>query len=887
MKYWVWVIALSFMSFANASAQVTIQGFVKTKDSLPVVRADILLHTIIQGDERLAAFTKTDAQGWYALAINDSVGDYLLTVRRDGYQEVRARLEFRSNADKVVKDFVLQSSVSFLDTVRVNLKFRISNTGDTITFNPNAYSLNNERNIEQLLSRVPGIEVRDDGKIFFNGRSIDAVLLDGDDLFRKNYQLLTRNAASEIIDKIQIIKNFQKNQLLKDFGRGGEQVINLVLKDQYKKYLFGNVGAGYGLDKSNAADVFLIRLFPGMKAQVGLNYNTRGITYGKSGRLDIDDYVALMNDFFSFTPVAPLVDIRPYFFEGVPLYYQKDNKSLQATSNVLIKSKKWENLVNVKYAEDKLLQNQTDKRIFEDGSIQTDKDSGRLRDRVWDFNWTSSMSSAKESLYFKTSLTAQNQRDLMASLSNHTLNVEQLLRGENIYGQAGINYFKKIREGVLWSASAGYFQQSLNDDLVTDPDIIFWQFPNDNLLYNLRSAINYNVKYLNVKSGISFSKTSWKHDIRVAFSSENRLISSGLNAKRIDDDSSSTAFANDNYLNTRKISIRYESTLPIRKGQTITLTTVIGENFFDHNTVIESSGDELFVYDYSFTFKNSKRSSNLAVGIGLRKTESSNEMFMADFVQTGFHELRSGQLDLKGTGSLYLQSNYNLTSIRLGWIIFGMASYSRGRTYYAGNLTNTGAGMVRSVIFYPHNTDQLLFMMNSDKTLGALPFHLKSNISFSYFTQSGSYRNKISNSGISSFNISNQLRSHLKSVVNGDYTFEIQHTGIHTFGADYRKSKSNVMMHKVNVYLTGLRIFDISASLMNVTNKKIRYNETFVSLALEKKVVKEKLFIELSLRNILNVSTISTRNISLFYTHERSMGSRGRELFLSLKYNLR
>src|SRR5690606_36096739 len=134
----------------------------------------------------------------------------------------------------------------------------------------------------------------------------------------------------------------------------------------------------------------------------------------------------------SFTPVAPLVDIRPYFFEGVPLYYQKDNKSLQATSNVLIKSKKWENLVNVKYAEDKLLQNQTDKRIFEDGSIQTDKDSGRLRDRVWDFNWTSSMSSAKESLYFKTSLTAQNQRDLMASLSNHTLNVEQLLRGENI-----------------------------------------------------------------------------------------------------------------------------------------------------------------------------------------------------------------------------------------------------------------------------------------------------------------------------------------------------------------------------------------------------------------------------------------------------------------------
>lgn len=92
----------------------------------------------------------------------------------------------------------------------IDIRMSISKTGDTITFNPGAFALKNEATVEDLLSRLPGMEIRDNGRIFFNGKSVRSVLIEGDDLFKNDYQLLTRNAAPKTIDRIQVIKNYQK-----------------------------------------------------------------------------------------------------------------------------------------------------------------------------------------------------------------------------------------------------------------------------------------------------------------------------------------------------------------------------------------------------------------------------------------------------------------------------------------------------------------------------------------------------------------------------------------------------------------------------------------------------------------------------------------------------
>lgn len=867
--------------------QVTVQGYVKTADSLPVINANVLLHNITSAANVLVAFTKTNSKGFYSLEITDRSSSYSLTVRYSGYQEERKVLEKIQNDSVINLSYFLHPSVSFLDTVKVNLKFSISKTGDTLTFNPDAYALKNERNIEQLLSRLPGMEIREDGKILFNGKAIDAVLIEGDDLFKKNYQLLTQNAASEIVDKIQVIKNFQKDQLLKEFGRSGDQVINLVLKDKYKKYLFGNISAGYGSSGNQSGDVFLIKLFPGVKMQAGASYNTRGETYVQANQFVPEDYLAALNDYFSFSPVGSFVNIRPYYFSNIPLYYQKDNESVRATSNVLVKSKKWENLLNAKFAYDELNQSRSGERIFDDGSVLTDRDSGRVKDQLWNFAWTSSKSTEKESIYFKTSLTAKKQWDHLASLSNYSLNSTQALKGENLIGQAGLNYFRKINKDILWTASAGYFGQSLQDRLITTPDILFWQFPFDLSLYSFHSEANNKINYSKLKSGLTFNRKLWIHELEISFSSENRFITSDIMTKRLADDSSGIAFANDSYLRNKILSVRYETSLLLKKGKILSFNAQAGENFYHYKAGNTPATATLFVYDYFLNFRIKKRNSDLNNSIGLKKSAGTNEMFAPEFLQTGYHELQSGLLDLKGITSLYLQSNYNLTSLKFGWMAFGMASYSHGRSNFVEDVTNIGIGMVRSMVFHPGNVDQFLLMMNSDKTLGALPFHLKSNISFTYSAQAVSYRSNISNSGISSLKFSNQVKSHFKSVINGDYSFTLFSSVVQTYGVHKNKSSTNTFLHKANITLTGISGVDLTTSFTNMINRKIHFDKSFWDITLSRKFWKEKWLAEFSVRNLLNVKYLSNRQVSAFYIQEQRIDIRGRDFFLLVKYTIK
>lgn len=866
---------------------MVVQGYVKTSDSLPIINANVLLYQVSEPSDLLVAFTKTNNKGFYSLKIPDNNDVWTLSVRQNGFQEVKAHLERTPEGGEVIKNFFLLPTVSFLDTVRVNLKFSISNTGDTLTFNPNAYSLNNERNIEQLLSRLPGIEIKEDGKISFNGKNVDAVLLDGDDLFKKNYQVLTRNAASEIVDKIQVIKNFQKDQLLKDFGKGGGQAINLVLKDKYRKYLFGSMSAGYGSNHNKLGDLFLVKLFPGIKAQGGMNYNSWGTTYVQTDQFSPEDYFAAMKDYFSFTPASSMISIRPYYLFNIPLYYQKDNESYQITSNVLFKTKAWENLLNARFARDEINRNQSNRRMFEDGAVLTDIDSGKIMDRLWDFGWAGSKSSENESVYFKATLTAKKQLDNFNSLSNYSWSSAQALKGENLFGQAGINYYKKLGKDILWSTSLGYFSQSVQDNLTTNPDIIFWEFPGSLSSYSIKSQVKNKIRYARLKTGLAFSHKSWKHILDITFSSENRFIISSLDTTLLANIASGTAFANNSYLHDRKINLNYATSLFLKKGRLVTLGVEIGEDFYNYKTGNGVDTDGLFTYDLSMSYMIKKRNSSFNVTTGVKRMGGRNDMFVPEYVLTGFHELQSGLVDMKGTRSIYAQSNFSLTSIRLGWIAFGIMSYSHGRAYFIPNLTNIGIGTIRSIIYYPDDVNQFLILINSDKALGALPLHLKSNVTFSHNTQASSYRDNISTTNVGALRFSNQLKSHMKSVVNGDYAFSIVTSSVKTTGFTKSKSISNIFLHKANLYLTLPKLIDLTTSMTHVLNRKINFKKTFWDITVSRKFLKEKWLAEFSVRNLLGVKELVNRHLSPFYVQEQSIAIRGREFFGVLKYNIR
>lgn len=148
--------------------------------------------------------------------------------------------------------------------------------GDTLIFSADRFKRPEAIRLEQLLSNVPGFQVDASGRISFNGRPIKKLMLDGDDLTAENYQLISRNLRSLMIDSIQVLEKYNENRLLKTFDESKDVAINLVLKQAYYGKPSLNILAAYAPKKHGEIQGELIRLRKMVKQFLLINANDIG-----------------------------------------------------------------------------------------------------------------------------------------------------------------------------------------------------------------------------------------------------------------------------------------------------------------------------------------------------------------------------------------------------------------------------------------------------------------------------------------------------------------------------------------------------------------------------------------------------------------------------------
>ena len=121
--------------------------------------------------------------------------------------------------------------------------------GDTIEYNTAAYQVSETATVEELLKKMNGVEVDKEGNVTINGEEIKAVRIDGKKFFGDDVQTATKNIPADMIEKIQVID--EKSDMAKLTGfedDEGERIINLSLKKNRKKGLFGNYSGALGAD---------------------------------------------------------------------------------------------------------------------------------------------------------------------------------------------------------------------------------------------------------------------------------------------------------------------------------------------------------------------------------------------------------------------------------------------------------------------------------------------------------------------------------------------------------------------------------------------------------------------------------------------------------------
>ena len=121
--------------------------------------------------------------------------------------------------------------------------------GDTIVYNADEFKLADGSMLDALLKQVPGMELREDGRIYHNGQFVDDLLLDGKDLFMGDRKLMLENLPAYTVKSIAVYdKQSKENEWL---GRKDEStqhhVIDVRLKKEYKATWIANVEAGTGI----------------------------------------------------------------------------------------------------------------------------------------------------------------------------------------------------------------------------------------------------------------------------------------------------------------------------------------------------------------------------------------------------------------------------------------------------------------------------------------------------------------------------------------------------------------------------------------------------------------------------------------------------------------
>ncbi|RXF68212.1 carboxypeptidase regulatory-like domain-containing protein [Arcticibacter tournemirensis] len=235
--FWLLLVGMWLITF-RAQAQVLISGEV-TSGGKPVggVRVDLRL----PGATGFLGYTFTSQKGKYQLRTQQS-GKLSLHFRALSYKPVIKEIGI-TQQDTVVNIELVAGGVEQLQEVVINAKrpYRIGK--DTIELDVKSFLRGDERTVEDLLKKIPGLNVGTDGSIKIGEKEVEKVMVEGDDFFEKGYRLLTQNMSVQPLDKVQVLQRYSNNKHLKGIENSDKVALNLQLKENSRSRWLGSLSA--------------------------------------------------------------------------------------------------------------------------------------------------------------------------------------------------------------------------------------------------------------------------------------------------------------------------------------------------------------------------------------------------------------------------------------------------------------------------------------------------------------------------------------------------------------------------------------------------------------------------------------------------------------------
>ena len=266
------IFLMTSISFAQT---VRFDGVIQDEQKNPLEMANIM--AVNNGTKAMDSYGITNDKGKFQLTLKPNTS-YTVKVSYLGMKS--KEIAISTKAENIAQNIVMDGSGIELEGVEIVREMPVSIKGDTIVYNADSFKSGTEKKLEDVLKKLPGVEVNADGEIEVEGKKVSKLMVEGKDFFDGDTKLGVKIIPADAIDKIQVLRNYNEVGALKGLENDQDNVaMNIKLKEGKKNFWFGDATAGIGVAELDSRYIINPKLFyysPKYSINLITNFNNIG-----------------------------------------------------------------------------------------------------------------------------------------------------------------------------------------------------------------------------------------------------------------------------------------------------------------------------------------------------------------------------------------------------------------------------------------------------------------------------------------------------------------------------------------------------------------------------------------------------------------------------------
>lgn len=435
------ILFLFFISFSSHAQKL--EGTVS--DNSGTVSGIMVVLKKSSSLDLIYKFTTTDSRGTYAFLLENEQDS--LSIQAIGFlteSEIITLFPPQESAKNLIINLVLTEKKIALREVIIKSVRPITISNDTVTYSPGSFKDGSERVIEDLLKKLPGIEVEQSGQILYKGKPIKKFLLDGADLFNEQYVIGSRNIDVNMIAKVQAIDKFDENSLLKGLRDTEDVALNIQLV-KGKSDFSGNANLGIGTRDKYEGTVTGLLINSKNKGFVVSGYNNIGKD-SSPNNFQSSSAAAMLPTEINFEPKKIINEGN--FFSQLDSKYSNFNSNYYTSVNALKKiSKKSTLKVNFGFQNDKLKRStiSTSTFLLNNEQLKIENTENLTKQHtLYDANFYLENKKSKNSTWDLSSSVKYKITDFSSTSSNNGLKQDNTIVSYDVFTKQVFNLTKRI-----------------------------------------------------------------------------------------------------------------------------------------------------------------------------------------------------------------------------------------------------------------------------------------------------------------------------------------------------------------------------------------------------------------------------------------------------------